>query len=253
MKYIFFIDFDNWFTKRDLSLYSAQQLQFEFKEIIETSVDISLLNNSDEIELRLYSGWYQESLLTQKASILLEKMPLIKLFPIITSKRIIIKGNIILVDTLAQVPKYVWRNTLKEKKGLSYVRVNNDKLNETCFGNKENCPPQILKRISKNKKHSCRVDGCDSLNSDLFVKTEQKMVDTMIACDIITYSMEHDVGKIVVVSDDIDHFPALAVASQNKLRFETNCVFEVLIKNSRSQSSYQTIMSNFSININCYG
>ena len=236
MKYIFLIDFDNWFTKRDLNHYTNEEIQFEFTEIINSSIDINTLENSDYVELRLYSGWYQEEVLSQKASILNNNLPQIKLFPIINSKNNIIRGRLELVDTLAQVPNYQWRNTLKEKKGISYIRINNDKLNETCAGNRENCPPQILKRITKKKQHECKVDGCNSINEDLFIKTEQKMVDTMIACDLISYSMEEDISKVVIVSDDIDHFPALAVASQNKLRFNTNCSFEVLIKNSRSES-----------------
>lgn len=253
MKNVILIDFDNWFTKRDLNLYSAEEIQFEFQEIISSSININELSTNDEVELRLYSGWYQESILSQKASILLKNMPQIRLFPIITTDNKIIKGNVLIVDTLAQVPNFVWRNTLKEKKGLSYIRIDNDKLNNICSGNRENCPPQILKRISKNKKHECRVEGCNSLNQDLFIKTEQKMVDTMIACDIISYSMEDNISKIVIVSDDIDHFPALAVASQNKLRFKTECVFEILIKNVRSEIAYTHIMKNFSVKINCYG
>lgn len=252
MKYIFLVDFDNWFIKKDLNQYTEEEIEYQFKEIIDASINFNSLTSSSYIEIRLYGGWYQDDRLTNKASILLGFLSSFNFFPIIKNNNII-RGKIEVVDTLINVPNYQWRNTLKEKSGMSYIKINNEKLNETCSQNKTNCPPHILKRIAKKKTHMCAVDGCDSLNNDLFIKTEQKMVDTMIACDLISYSMEDDIFKIIIVSDDVDFFPALAVASHNNTRFNKNCLFEVLIKNSRLKLNYKNILSNFSVNTICYG
>jgi uncharacterized LabA/DUF88 family protein len=253
MKYIFLVDFDNWFNKKDLNQYTEEEIQYQFSEIINACIEINSALQNTYLEIRLYGGWYQEEILTNKASILFRILSSFNLFPIINNQNVIIRGKIEVIDTLFNVPSYQWRNTLKEKNGMSYIKINNEKLNETCSNNKINCPPHILKRIAKKKTHMCAVEGCNSLNNELFIKTEQKMVDTMIACDLISYSLEDDVYKLVIVSDDVDFFPALAVASQNKIRFKKNCLFEVLIKNSRLESSYKSMLSNFSVNTVCYG
>lgn len=252
MKYIFLIDFNNWFEKKDLNQYTEEGFQYRFSEILNTCIDISEVSQNLYIEMRLYGGWYQEEVLTNQASILYRFLSSFKFFPIIKNNKII-RGKIEVVDTLYNVPNYQWRNTLKEKSGMSYVKINNEKLNDTCSHNKTNCPPYILKRIAKNKTRKCAVEGCNSLNNEIFIKTEQKMVDTMIACDLISYSMEDDIFKVIIVSDDVDFFPALAVASQNNTRFNKNCLYEVLIKNSRLELNYKNVLSNFSVNTICYG
>ncbi|MFK2205580.1 hypothetical protein ACIXJQ_02080 [Bacteroides fragilis] len=53
-------------------------------------------------------------------------------------------------------------------------------------------------------------------HSDIFFQREQKMVDTMIACDLLSYCEESSTNCLYLISDDMDHFPALALCHKKK-------------------------------------
>lgn len=48
----------------------------------------------------------------------------------------------------------------------------------------------------------------------IFSQYGQKMVDTMMACDILTYGEEEDTEAIYVLTDDVDLFPSMALCSR---------------------------------------
>ncbi len=253
MKYVYLVDFDNYFEKRDLNLYSVEKINYLLQNLISTTVNVDDFENGDFVEIRLYNGWHCEEVLTTKGSIMSTYLSQINLFPISIDSSKIIKGKVVLADSLSFVPDYFWRDTLKTKKGLSFLRIDNNELSESCQSNKSLCPPLILKTFAKKKERQCAVHSCSDINEDVFVRSEQKMVDTMIACDLITFSMEEDIAEIILVSDDVDHFPALAVSSQMLLRFNNETKIQLLIKNKRSQEAYRSILSRFKIQITYNG
>ena len=46
---------------------------------------------------------------------------------------------------------------------------------------------------------------------DVFSQIGQKMVDTMMVCDILTYGEEEDTEFIYVLTDDVDLYPSLVL------------------------------------------
>lgn len=246
MKGVAIIDFDNWF-KKDLSDFTDSQFEFELREIIDQL--LNLVPNLNVIELRMYNGWYLDRVLTRKASELNLILSRINLFPYVldSSKAKIIRGKIVIVNSLNDLPSYVWFNTLKEKKGISRLRINKSAITSMCDANMENCPTHILKRYTKKKNKVCNINGCSVKHSNVFIGLEQKMVDTIIACDIISFCEDDNCEAILVVSEDIDHFPAIVKGKLKLHELKSETKLSVLIKNNLIQSNYDSILSSFGL------
>jgi len=82
-----------------------------------------------------------------------------------------------------------------------------------CDTNKDRCPIKILEKFSKKRGKLCPVNGCTVTNSTAFTIIEQKMVDTMLSCDILFISDQPQVSSVIIMSDDFDIHPAIALAS----------------------------------------
>ncbi len=59
---------------------------------------------------------------------------------------------------------------------------------------------------------ACGKAGCSSQLSDVLVRDEQKMVDTLIVADIAFQSLSQRASDIVVVSSDTDMWPGVLLA-----------------------------------------
>lgn len=244
-KGVIIVDFDNWF-KKSISDYTDHEVEFEFKQLIEKIV--SDQSDIEDIEIRLYGGWYKENIFTQKASELQLLLARVDLFPWINIERSrIIKGKVVLTSSINDIPSYEWFNTLKEKKGIASLRINNTELTDKCEHNRAICAPHILKKFTQKKRKICSVNECTGVHNNIFVRMEQKMVDTMIACDIISYCEDEDYIVILLVSEDIDHFPALAMGSSKLAQYNRKTNLTVAIKNMDIKDSYDQILSQFNL------
>ena len=76
------IDFDNYFQK-DINEYSKEQIESLFLKIIDY---ISINNDVMQINFLLYGGWYQDDDLTNRASVVFQKISNIDIFPHIISQ-----------------------------------------------------------------------------------------------------------------------------------------------------------------------
>ncbi len=146
---IILIDFDNFF-KITIDKYKP----IEFERIFKNIAGEIIRNNNEieEINIRLYGGWFIKNELNNKASEILKIITNIKVFPYIKKMKRI-KGSIDLAFALISLPKFKWKNTMREKKGISNLRINNDKITETCIKNKANCPIKIMKKFTKKKEN----------------------------------------------------------------------------------------------------
>ena len=140
------VDFDNYFQK-DINEYSKEQIESLFLKIIDY---ISIHNDVMQINFRLYGGWYQDDDLTNRASVVFQKISDIDIFPYIINQNKRIFGD----------------HTAKGDK---------------CDSRKNICPVHILSKFTRNKDKICLNEGCMTKHSDIFFQREQKMVDTMIA------------------------------------------------------------------------
>jgi uncharacterized LabA/DUF88 family protein len=242
------IDFDNIF-KKSLNEYSSEEFELIIKDLIR---DVISLNPSpSEIKLRFYGGWFKDDILTGRASLLQQLISTISIFPIIKLGARI-KGNIELATTLYYYPSHVWTNTFKEKEGIPRLRINQEKLPEWCSLNRDQCPVFLLNKFTIRKEKQCHIEHCEIKNSEAFTGIEQKMVDTMIACDLITFSQEKGVEAVCLFSDDFDLLPPLGFSSIFKSEKNPDLKIQLFIKNEHQINLAKQILSPFDVKITQY-
>lgn len=237
------IDFDNIFPG-PMNLYTNADIQ----RVISFSVNSAKASIPDveKIVVRLYSGWYESNSLTARASAVLALLPsLNSMFPIIVQPRAIIHGSIELATQLYG-HNFVWYNSYREHYGLPRLRVNTAAMGSQCESNKSICPVKILKKFTDKKQRICNTVGCNTVHGNVFFERTQKYVDTLVACDIISLSGDEDIAGIYVLSDDVDHFPAFAVAHDLN---RTKAKMGLFITNDQHVASITALLSPFEITV----
>lgn len=238
------IDFDNLFKKR-IHEYLPNEFERTFKNIVG-----EIIRKDETIEkiiIRLYGGWFTGTELNNKASEILRIITNISVFPYVNlSKMKRVNGSIDLAFSLFSLPDFKWKNTRQEKKGLPNLRINSDALTETCLNNKEHCPIKIMQKFTKKKGKFCSVESCSNRNEDVFISFQQKMVDTMLACDLITFAEKENYSEIILISDDTDFLPSLALSS-TKICSEQNIT--MAMKNEFNFENYNSILAQFGVNV----
>ena len=237
------IDFDNVF-QRQMNFYTNVDIQRPIEYTINAAR--TLIPDVEKFVIRMYGGWYVNNSLTARASALSALLPTLnRMFPIIEQPRTIIQGNIELATQLYG-HDFVWYNSYREHYGLHSLRVNMNALGETCEANSHICPVKILKKFTDKKSRICHTEGCNTVHSNVFFQRDQKYVDTMIACDMITMSGDDDMAGIYVMSDDVDHFPAFAVAHDLN---RTKAKMGLILKSDHQVANYTTLLSPFEIEV----
>lgn len=219
------IDFDNFFGT-DLSLINSESLELSFSELV--NLCESKFRDFDSISIRLYGGWYNEMSLTKQASSLQQLLYNVNVFPKVQKGKVI-NGSIEMVSELYGIPNFKWGYTHKETNGIKRVRIDFDKVDYVCSNNRDSCPKFILYNFTRNKDKKCKVEGCNSIHKDIFKGIEQKMVDTLIACDILSFAEEEKTKGMVVISDDQDHFPSLALALERQKAKQTRNLEDIIL------------------------
>ena len=239
------VDFDNFFP-RPIPEIPINKIEFLFQEIVRDI--ITNVHNVQNIIIRIYGGWYQDDTLTNRASQLLSILKLISdgIFPVVIEQRKI-EGSIDMVFSLFKVA-HVWYNTYQERSGLPKLRIAHANVGDHCSMNKNSCPVHILSRFTRAKSKLCHVDGCLTKQDDVFIQRTQKMVDTMMACDVLSFCEEQNVGGVYIASDDIDLFPAIALGRN----INNSMPLFLLVLNKKRFDYYSATLSDFNIKIrNC--
>lgn len=214
---IVILDYNNVFTHDDDSDYGDAQMLLI--DIIQEITD--RYNSVGSIVIRAYGGWYGKNGLTRRGSTVMQKLSEISvnLFPVLKGNKLI-RGSLELADQMYGV-EGIWNNTFREKEGLPRLIVNNNIVDRTeCerTENKDACPINIIKKFSKrNNERSqpkiCHITNCQN-NSRAFNQLGQKMVDSIMVCDILTYGDEEATKVIYVLTNDVDLFPAVVLCSK---------------------------------------
>jgi uncharacterized LabA/DUF88 family protein len=238
---VILIDFDNYFGS-DVSKLSIQKMELSFKEMIRLCE--SEFSDFNSVQIRLYGGWYKETIFTKVASEVQQILSQVNVFPKTTSKGNL-NGSIELATSLYIKPEFVWGYTYKETQGVKRIRINHECVDDLCKANRTTCPKYLLYKFTESKERKCGVVGCENLQKDVFKGAEQKMVDTLIACDIITTSEDETVIGVLVISDDQDLLPSLALASMKKK--ETIQSIILGIQNKNIEEFFSKFMEPFNI------
>jgi hypothetical protein len=236
------IDFDNFFANND---YENNNHKFEQKLIGLISYILNKNNTIKYLYLRLYGAWYSNGVLNNRASTILSIISNVNIFPIIYDG-VKILGRIEISNTMYGIPDKLFNNTLKEKRGLSNIRVNQNLINSTCPIQSSDCPAKILQRFAKGKQKQCHIEGCSNINEEIFVTMEQKMVDTWIACDIIALIGDENINNIIIISNDFDLVPPIFYAVRKKLSHQE---IYLVVTNSFNFGNYKNEFENTTVNI----
>lgn len=237
------VDFDNIFP-HTLSQNSEAQIRQVFSFVLNEVR--GKITNVEKFLIRLYGGWYQNNSFTPKASGVSSMLPsLNSLFPVLVQPKTIIQGNIELATQLYG-HTFVWYNTYREHDGIPKLRIDHSVLGSQCETNANTCPVKILKKFTEKKAKICDNAGCTTVHSSVFFQKTQKYVDTMIACDIISLGTDDEFVGIYVLSDDVDHFPAFAVAHDLNT---TSAKMGLFVTNSQNVATYTALLAPFEIDV----
>lgn len=191
----------------------------------------------ERFTLRLYGGWYDEIGLSKRGSDVARVMALMPKFPMRVERGRIVRGDISLaVSPIASVNASPLLGTYRRRGSLPRIRLARHPYPDDCAQIDATCPAAILKSFTRGARKECPVDTCSLIASDAFVVHEQKMVDTLMATDILTAGqLPSDYSAIVVVSGDSDFVPPLLAA---KLVSEVSLV--QLVPRAEDASAYAT-------------
>lgn len=197
------IDFDNYVE--DFSILNSESgFNLLINEILSKIVD----DNTDYCLIRFYGGWYNKGTLSKNGSLIQQRISSNRVFPISKNGKLY-HGEIELASSINLLHGYIFDNTYRIKNGLPNIRLDKQHLNNYCSNTNETCPARILDKFTKRKNKECATNGCTVINHYAYKHSEQKMIDTMMAIDIIDYGEHPNVKKIVLFSDDTDLVPSV--------------------------------------------
>lgn len=242
-KGIIIIDFDNVFYGKGLSSSSIKSC---LDNLVETCISVS--SNIEAMNIRLYGGWKMNSNYTPQASKVLGYIETIKseLFPYIIDQTHRLFGNLELATSQHNLD-IEWENTFHEKSARHFLSVKTDN-NRFCNHKPEDCPIHIVAKATRGDQVLCPIDGCEHIDVSQLVRMEQKMVDSMMTCDILEYAHDDDCEVIIVASDDIDLHPALALAGEKYAKNNT-VKLVLMVKNQMKIEQYKHILNTHNVMI----
>lgn len=204
----------------------------------------SIIENSSEIEyclLRLYGGWYEDGHLTKRASEVMQRLGANKFFPIKIDNKTILRGEVELVGSLSAISDYNWNHTYVQRRGLPRLRLERNILDSHCSQVNSNCPARLLAKFTKSKRKQCVADGCTVVNHDAFVVGQQKMIDTLMATDIVDLSHRNDsILFEFVYTDDTDLLPpTLRAHTNNKVKVK------IFVQNEQLRDKFRELKADY--------
>lgn len=234
------LDFNNVFTG-DLTLISSSDIEAKLmvpiRAMLSNHVDIN------QIDVRVYGGWYQQGSLTDKASTAFTLLSGIDCATPLQNGERWVRWRMENVIS-AYGTNHFWDNTYRQKNGLPRIVVKTDAHRDKCGIDKMHCPVEIVKKISKGAGKICQVEDCTLKAEDIFQTFGQKMIDTMMACDILTIGDEPETEAIAVMTDDVDLLPALVVSSLKNNRV---CYYIATHNNQHATQDFPTMLNPYNI------
>jgi hypothetical protein len=216
-------------------------LLYLVEKIVHAAVSSSV-NIPNRVVFRLYGGWYEGQNLSRLAQWLTAEAQ--SQFPTslgnTPTRKFRIIASVALAYSLAVEPaKPLW-DTFRIHGTPRNLRCHHPS-NAGC--GLTNCPGVSLYEFIT--AGHCPQQGCTVSLRDILHRSEQKLVDTMIAADMIHYSM---IGESVlcVVSGDDDLWPGIRVA----LLRGTNVIHVHPNATRQSQSSYSSTAGSNYVKVN---
>jgi len=201
-----FVDYDN---------LSEDQKTTGLKMLISSvflKLSAVLNNNHYKCRVRLYGGWFESGSLTQSAQTVVAEIQ--NTFPTIMTipaEAGTVKIEVVaeLAEALMQDPSISFVSTYRRKASVPNIRIDTS-VSASCIDS--GCPIPYAKKLLRSG--FCPVPQCASANSKIVYKVEQKLVDTMLSCDLLYSSVLKTWLNILISSDD-DFVPPLNIMQLN--------------------------------------
>jgi uncharacterized LabA/DUF88 family protein len=71
-----------------------------------------------------------------------------------------------------------------------------------------------IQAVAQWSRGRCHVAGCSVPAQSVFTYNEQKLVDTLLCCDLIVLAMRRPKTGVFLISDDDDMIPAVLLGSR---------------------------------------
>lgn len=159
----------------------------------------------NDVEARLYGGWHDGMHQTKTAQLvsaaIKDKFPSTEKSLIGLNGLVLSKVSAYMAVTMEGIPSEILHGTFREKSPDWRIKV---RPSEEFNCDQSDCLLNLLRRSLR--KQQCKISGCNRPIVDALYRAEQKMVDTMMCCDLMGQNTSID-DLIVVVSDDTDFFP----------------------------------------------
>ena len=200
------VDLDNWHEARPDAPVEAS-LSDVVSEV--TLRLISVAPETEFISIRLYGGWTEDGAFTQFASEVSAHLPSVDPFPMRSGPKVtIVHGELVLAMTLSIAPALALGDTCRKRSGPPRIRLATSPLPIGCV-DAGTCPARMLKKFTQSSSRECPTESCAVTSSVAFSTRQQKMVDTLMACDLLDMAHDKDVLAITVVTADSDLLPPL--------------------------------------------
>lgn len=228
------VDFDNYVED-----YSVLKFEAEFNLLVNNILSKIVDENTEYCLIRFYGGWYMNGTLTKNGSLIQQRISTNRIFPISKNGKKY-HGEVELASSINELHGYTFDNTYRVKNGLPNIRLDKQHLNNYCSNTNDKCPARILDKFTRRKDKECATNGCTVINQDAYKHNDQKMIDTMMALDIVDYGEHPNVNKIVLFSDDTDLVPSVirSKIKDNKIK--------VVASQSSAIDIYKDLESHFS-------
>ncbi|MEW8288369.1 MAG: NYN domain-containing protein [Candidatus Thiodiazotropha endolucinida] len=201
-KFSVFIDYDNLSPLQK----DAGVLDVVTKALVQIPMDGVAQRTSCDV--RVYGGWYEGTNITRLAEKVTVEIQndfpkVIRLPAPNDAGHVYVTTNAELAVALLQEPGHHLFNTYRKKGKPANVRVVKPSVigcsNDDCI------LPKVKKILATGR---CPVDSCTTNEGRLVYRHEQKIVDTMLTCDLI-HSANGVSDRIVLISGDDDFLPPL--------------------------------------------
>ena len=201
---VIFIDYDNLLPSQK----NAGILDVVTKALIQMPFDGA--TTRVKCEVRVYGGWYEGATMTRRAqdtTVEIQRdFPTIIRLPMGGGGHCVVSMNAELAVALIQEPGHHLFNTYRRKGKPANIRV---KVPTAIGCTDPDCVLPLMKKLLKTG--NCPKPGCVVAERDLVYRHEQKIVDTMLSCDLI-YAANRGTNQIALVSSDDDFLPPLRTA-----------------------------------------
>jgi uncharacterized LabA/DUF88 family protein len=206
------VDFDNFMPPaRTLKPSEASHLlQATIRSMLEKSPGLATLN------VRLYGGWRSSGLLSRRGSEVAGLLRSIDPFPIPIAPNRLLRGGVELAFGLIGHNSPEFEDTYRVRGSAPRIRLSESPVPSGCVSQQQySCPARILKRFTSSRGRVCPVDTCAVTSEAAFLLAEQKMVDTLLSCDLIELAHpSSQYFQVAVASGDTDFVPPLVYASR---------------------------------------